>query len=86
VASAATAAASGIPAADAARADGFLEASFLAGRQFASVADFDAQLSEWVGRVNSRPRRASDGAALADRIGADRAAMAGIALARSPCR
>jgi transposase len=57
------------------RANGFLETSFLPGRRFVSVADFDAQLVEWIGRVNARPRRALDGAAPADRIGADRAAM-----------
>lgn len=57
------------------RANGYLETSFLPGRRFASVADFDAQLAEWVARVNTRPRRALDGAAPADRIGADRAAM-----------
>ena len=58
------------------RANGFLETSFLPGRRFVSVADFDAQLGEWTGRVNVRPRRALDGAAPSDRIGADRAAMA----------
>jgi len=57
------------------RANGFLETSFLPGRVFTSVADFDAQLAEWITRVNARPRRALDGAAPADRIGADRAAM-----------
>jgi transposase len=58
------------------RANGFLETSFLPGRRFAGVTDFDAQLVEWITRVNARPRRALDGAAPADRIGADRAAMA----------
>jgi transposase len=57
------------------RANGLLETSFLPGRRFAGVADFDAQLVEWIERVNARPRRALDGAAAADRIGADRAAM-----------
>jgi transposase len=57
------------------RANGFLETSFLPGRRFTGVADFDAQLDEWITRVNARPRRALDGAAPADRIGADRAAM-----------
>ena len=57
------------------RANGYLETSFLPGRRFASVADFDAQLGEWIGRVNTRARRALEGAAPADRIGADRAAM-----------
>jgi hypothetical protein len=57
------------------RANGFLETSFLPGRRFVSVADFDAQLDEWIARVNARRRRVLDGAAPADRIGADRAAM-----------
>jgi transposase len=58
------------------RANGFLETSFLPGRRFASVADFDTQLAEWITtRANTRPRRALDGAAPVDRIGADRAAM-----------
>jgi transposase len=57
------------------RANGFLETSFLPGRRFAGVADFDVQLAEWIVRVNARPRRALDGAAAVDRIGADRAAM-----------
>jgi transposase len=57
------------------RMNGFLETSFLPGRQFTSVADFDTQLGEWIGRVNTRPRRALDGAAPIDRVGADRAAM-----------
>lgn len=57
------------------RANGYLETSFLPGRRFASVADFDTQLGEWIGRVNTRPRRALAGAAPSERIGADRAAM-----------
>jgi hypothetical protein len=60
------------------RANGYLETSFLPGRRFAGVADFDAQLADWIARVNTRPRRALDGAAPADRIGADRAAMGGL--------
>jgi transposase len=66
------------------RANGFLETSFLPGRTFASVADFDAQLAEWITRVNTRPRRALDGAAPADRIGADRAAMAALPPIETP--
>jgi transposase len=57
------------------RAIGYLETSFLPGRRFAGVADFDAQLGDWLGGVNLRRRRVLDGAAPADRIGADRAAM-----------
>jgi transposase len=60
------------------RANGYLETSFLPGRRFVSVADFDAQLHDWVARVNTRPRRALGGAAASERIGADRAAMAGL--------
>jgi transposase len=60
------------------RANGFLETSFLPGRRFTGVADFDAQLADWLGRVNARSRRALDGAAPTDRIGADRAAMAAL--------
>jgi hypothetical protein len=41
---------------------------------FASSADFDVQLGEWLGLVNQRSRRAL-GCAPSDRIGADRAAM-----------
>jgi transposase len=56
------------------RANGYLETSFLPGRVFSSPADFNAQLSDWLGLVNQRPRRVL-GCAPADRIGADRAAM-----------
>jgi transposase len=60
------------------RANGFLETSFLPGRRFTSPADFDIQLADWIARVNTWPRRALDGAAPADRVGADRAAMAAL--------
>jgi transposase len=56
------------------RANGYLESSFLPGRVFTSPADFNAQLADWLGRVNQRPRRVL-GCAPADRIEADRAAM-----------
>jgi transposase len=56
------------------RANGYLETSFLPGRTFASPADFNAQLGDWLARVNQRPRRVL-GCAPADRIEADRAAM-----------
>ena len=56
------------------RANGYLETSFLPGRTFASAADFNAQLGEWLAVVNTRNRRAL-GCAPADRIAADRAAM-----------
>ena len=56
------------------RANGYLETSFLPGRSFASPADFNAQLGDWLAVVNQRPRRVL-GCAPADRIAADRAAM-----------
>jgi transposase len=56
------------------RANGYLETSFLPGRVFASPADFNAQLSDWLALVNQRQRRVL-GCAPADRIQADRAAM-----------
>jgi transposase len=56
------------------RSHDYLERSFLPGRSFASPADFNGQLSEWLALVNTRTRRAL-GCAPVDRIGADRAAM-----------
>jgi len=56
------------------RANGYLETSFLPGRQFTSPAEFNAQLAEWTTLVNQRRRRVL-GCAPAERIGADRAAM-----------
>jgi transposase len=56
------------------RANGYLETSFLPGRSFASPADFNAQLADWLGLVNQRHRRAL-GCAPSDRVEADRAAM-----------
>jgi len=52
----------------------YLERSFLPGRDFASPADFNAQLAQWLAVVNTRRRRAL-GCAPADRIAADRHAM-----------
>ena len=52
----------------------YLERSFLPGRTFTGPADFNAQITEWLGRVNTRPRRAL-GCAPTDRIAADLAAM-----------
>lgn len=57
------------------RNNDYLETSFLPGRSFASPADFNAQLGEWTALANSRFKRVL-GCAPADRIGADRAAMA----------
>jgi transposase len=56
------------------RAHDYLERSFLPGRSFASPADFNVQLQQWLSVVNTRPRRAL-GCAPTDRIMADKAAM-----------
>lgn len=56
------------------RAHDHLERSFLPGRTFASPADFNTQLTDWLAVVNTRRRRAL-GCAPTDRIDADRAAM-----------
>jgi transposase len=56
------------------RAHDYLETSFLPGRSFTGPADFNAQLQDWLDRVNRRVRRAL-GCAPSDRIAADRAAM-----------
>jgi transposase len=56
------------------RAHDYLERSFLPGRSFASPADFNAQLQQWLAIVNTRSRRAL-GCAPSDRITADRQAM-----------
>jgi len=52
----------------------YLERSWLPGREFASPADFNAQLSGWVAQVNTRWRRHLE-CAPSDRIAADKAAM-----------
>jgi transposase len=56
------------------RANGYLETSFLPGRSFASPADFNAQLADWLVLVNQRRRRVL-GCTPTDRIEADRAGM-----------
>jgi hypothetical protein len=43
------------------RSNGYLETSFLPGRQFASPADFNQQLAEWLDRANSRTVRSIRG-------------------------
>lgn len=43
------------------RSNGYLETSFLPGRQFASPADFNQQLAEWLDRANSRTVRSIQG-------------------------
>jgi transposase len=56
------------------RANRFLETSFLPGRVFASPADFNAQLTDWLAFANTRHVRRI-GARPVDVIEADRAAM-----------
>jgi transposase len=56
------------------RCHDYLERSFLPGRMFASPADFNTQLQQWLQVVNTRQRRAL-GCAPTDRITADRQAM-----------
>ena len=43
------------------RTNGFLETSFLPGRTFASPADFNAQLTDWLGHANERMVRSIQG-------------------------
>ncbi len=43
------------------RSNGYLETSFLPGRQFASPADFNQQLEDWLVKVNSRTVRSIQG-------------------------
>jgi len=52
----------------------YLERSFLPGRGFASPADFNAQLGEWIARANMRWHRRLE-CRPSDRAGADKAAM-----------
>ena len=52
----------------------YLETSFLPGRSFASPADFNSQLQQWLTRANTRQHRVL-GCRPADRLEADRAAM-----------
>ena len=56
------------------RAHDYLERSFLPGRTFTGPADFNTQLGQWLGLVNTRWRRVL-GCAPSDRIAADRQAM-----------
>lgn len=43
------------------RANGYLETSFLPGREFSSPEDFNAQLAEWLPRANARTVRSIHG-------------------------
>lgn len=56
------------------RINRYLETSFLPGRSFASPADFNAQLTQWLPIANARRVRATDGRP-ADLVDADRAQM-----------
>lgn len=56
------------------RANGYLETSFMPGRRFGSIADFNHQLGAWLLKANGRQHRII-GCRPADRIAEDRAAM-----------
>jgi len=56
------------------RRNGFFETSFMPGRDFASPADFDAQLTDWLAKANARVVRTIK-ARPVDLLDADRAAM-----------
>lgn len=56
------------------RRNGWFETSFMPGRSFASPADFNVQFDGWLARANTRVVR-TIGAAPAERLEADRAAM-----------
>ncbi|MBL7489130.1 IS21 family transposase [Frankia sp. AgB1.9] len=56
------------------RANGYLETSFLPGRRFASPADFNVQLSDWLVSANARTVRSISGRPV-DLLPTDRAAM-----------
>ena len=59
------------------RANGFLQTSFLPGREFASPADFNTQLDGWLPRANERLLRRT-GARPVDRLACGPAAMTGL--------
>jgi transposase len=56
------------------RANGYLETSFLPGRSFSGPHDFNAQLTDWLRRANSRHHGRIE-CRPTDRLDADRAAM-----------
>jgi transposase len=56
------------------RANGYLETSFMPGRNFTGPHDFNAQLTQWLGRANTRHHRRIE-CRPADRIETDRTAM-----------
>lgn len=59
------------------RSNGYLETSFLPGRQFQSAADFNQQLSTWLVLANQRRHRTIECRPL-DRLAEDRSAMVGL--------
>lgn len=60
------------------RANGYLGSSFLPGRRFASPADFNTQLNDWLAVVANPRRHAATKAIPAEALSADRAAMAAL--------
>lgn len=58
------------------RANGYLETSFLPGRTFASAADFNAQLQDWLFSYANRRTHAGTRMVPVDALVADQAAMA----------
>jgi hypothetical protein len=56
------------------RINSYFETSFLPGRDFASPADFNTQMSDWLPKANSRTVRALKGRPV-DLLGVDQAAM-----------
>lgn len=58
------------------RANGYLGTSFLPGRTFASPADFNTQLTDWLTAKANTRRHATTKAVPAEALVADRAAMA----------
>ena len=63
------------------RNNGIFETSFLPGRQFASPADLNAQLADWLPRANARTVRSLGGRPI-DVFDQDLAAMTALPRAR----
>lgn len=59
------------------RANGFLQTSFMPGREFVSPADFNTQLADWLPRANQRLLRRT-GARPADMLASEVAAMSSL--------
>jgi transposase len=57
------------------RGNGYCETSFLPGRSFTSAADFNSQMSDWLGRTAAVRQHRTLGCRPIDRFDADRAAM-----------